>query len=104
MYPDQLVEGSLEPLVFVPVEQDVSIGWDIEHVLDDEDRVHGHVDLTGGLGVVQLGGLLVPVASHEASTHDRGVGHHHDPTEGQEQHDGGVFVTEAITSTQKIFT
>ena len=35
---------------------------------------------------------LEPVASHEASSDDGGVRHHHQTAEGQEEHNEGVFV------------
>ena len=93
--------------MFVPVEQDVGVGWNIEEILDGENRVHGHIDLAGGLGVVQDRAVLVPVASKEPSPNNRGVGYHHDTTERQKQHDGGVFITanNFITSNpQNIYT
>ena len=98
LYPDQLVQRSLESLMFEPVEEDVSIDWNKEDVLDGEDRVHGHVDLAGGLGVVRHGGVLVPVAGYEACTDHRAVGDHHDPAEREKQHQGRVFVTATILS------
>ena len=95
LYPDQLVEGSLESLVFVPVVDDVGIGRNIEDVLDGEDREHGQVHLGGGLRVVQHRGVL-PVAGYEPPAHHRAVDHHHHPAERQKQHQGRVFITGTI--------
>ena len=37
---------------------------------------------------------LQPVTGHEASSDNRGVGHHDQPAECEEHHNDGVFVTE----------
>ena len=82
--------------MFGPVEEDVGIGGNVEDVLDGEHREHGQVDLGGGLGVVQQGGVLPPVAGHEPSADHGAVDDHHDPTEREEQHQGRVFITTTI--------
>ena len=89
--------------MFVPVEEDVGIGWNVEHGLDGENREHGHVDLGGGLGVVQHCGVLLPVASYEPPANNRAVDHHHDPTEREEQHQGRVFIAGTILLRRKIY-